>query len=112
MSKSEHIVSNCPMDVTINILSGKWKLSILWNLSNKGIIRFNELQRILPTITQKTLTMQLRELESDGIIFRKIYAEVPPKVEYGLTELGESMKPILSSMCEWGKFYKQTKSTN
>lgn len=108
MSKSEHIDSNCPMDVTINILSGKWKLSILWNLSNKGIIRFNELQRLLPNITQKTLTMQLRELENDGIIFRKIYPEVPPKVEYGLTALGESMKSILRSMCEWGKFYQQT----
>ena len=110
MSKSENIDSQCPMDVTINILSGKWKLSILWNLSTKGIIRFNELQRLLPNITQKTLTMQLRELESDNIIYRKIYAEVPPKVEYGLTDLGESMKPILSSMCEWGKFYKQTTS--
>jgi len=112
MSKSENIDSNCPMDITINILSGKWKLSILWHLANKGVIRFNEFQRILPTITQKTLTMQLRELESDNIIYRKIYAEVPPKVEYGLTDLGESMKPILSSMCEWGKFYKQTTSSN
>ena len=108
MSKSENIDLQCPMDVTINILSGKWKLSILWHLSNKGIIRFNELQRLLPNITQKTLTMQLRELESDNIIYRKIYAEVPPKVEYGLTKLGESVKPILSSMCEWGKFYQKT----
>jgi len=96
----------------LNILSGKWKLSILWHLSNKGIVRFNELQRLLSTVTQKTLTMQLRELESDNIIYRKIYAEVPPKVEYGLTDLGESMRPILSSLCEWGKFYKQTTSNN
>ena len=112
MSKSENLDLKCPMDITINILSGKWKLSILWHLSNKGIIRFNELQKLLSTVTQKTLTMQLRELERDGIIYRKIYAEVPPKVEYGLTDLGESMKPILSSMCDWGKFYKDATSNN
>lgn len=92
------------MEVTINILSGKWKIAILWQLS-KGPIRFNELQRLLNNITQKTLTMQLRELEKDGIIYRKIYAEIPPKVEYGLTERGESMKPILNVMCQWGKEY-------
>lgn len=104
MTKSTNLAESCPMDVTINILSGKWKLAILWHLS-RDVIRFNELQRLLSGITQKTLTMQLRELEKDGVIYRKIYAEVPPRVEYGLTELGESMKPILSSMCEWGKNY-------
>ncbi|WPC43215.1 helix-turn-helix domain-containing protein [Clostridium sp. JS66] len=109
MAKAKEITTQCPMDVTINILSGKWKMSILWHLS-KGVIRFNELQRLLNNITQKTLTLQLRELERDGIIYRKIYAEVPPKVEYGLTELGESMKPILSSMCEWGKNYQKIHS--
>lgn len=106
MAKSKQIIEQCPMDVTINILSGKWKMSILWHLS-KGVIRFNELQRLLNNITQKTLTLQLRELERDGIIYRKIYAEVPPKVEYGLTKLGESMKPILRSMCDWGKNYQK-----
>ncbi|WP_234118754.1 winged helix-turn-helix transcriptional regulator [Clostridium hydrogenum] len=106
MSKSKNLVDTCPMDITINILSGKWKLGILWNLS-KNIIRFNELQRLLPGITQKTLTMQLKELEKYGIIYRKVYAEVPPRVEYGLTEIGESLKPILSHMCEWGKEYKR-----
>lgn len=106
MAKAKEIVTQCPMDVTINILSGKWKMSILWHLS-KGVIRFNELQRLLNNITQKTLTLQLRELERDGIIYRKIYAEVPPKVEYGLTKLGESMKPILRSMCDWGKNYQK-----
>ena len=106
MAKSANIVSSCPMDVTINILSGKWKISILWHLT-KGIVRFNELQRLLTNITQKTLTMQLRELESAGIIYRKVYPQVPPKVEYGLTKVGESIKPILSSMCEWGKEYQK-----
>ena len=105
MAKSKNIVLSCPMDITINILSGKWKLSILWHLT-QGIVRFNELQRLLTNITQKTLTMQLRELETAGIIYRKVYPEVPPKVEYGLTKVGESIKPILSSMCEWGKEYQ------
>ncbi|AKA72425.1 winged helix-turn-helix transcriptional regulator [Clostridium scatologenes] len=106
MAKSKQMIEQCPMDVTINILSGKWKMSILWHLS-RGVIRFNELQRLLNNITQKTLILQLRELERDGIIYRKIYAEVPPKVEYGLTKLGESMKPILKSMCDWGKNYQK-----
>ncbi|MDT8716890.1 helix-turn-helix transcriptional regulator [Clostridium sp. 19966] len=109
MSKSTNMDVACPMDVTINILSGKWKLAILWNLS-KGVIRFNELQRLLEGITQKTLTMQLRELETDGVIYRKVYAEVPPRVEYGLTELGETMRPILNSMCQWGKDYIKGKT--
>lgn len=105
MAKSKTIGLNCPMDITINILSGKWKLSIIWHLT-RGIVRFNELQRLLSNITQKTLTMQLRELERAGIVYRKVYPEVPPKVEYGLTKVGESIKPILSSMCEWGKEYQ------
>jgi DNA-binding HxlR family transcriptional regulator len=106
MAKSKAFETSCPMYITINIFSGKWKIAILWQLS-KGVIRFNELQKLLLNITQKTLTMQLRELEKDGVIYRKIYAEVPPKVEYGLTELGESLKPILILMCEWGKKHKQ-----
>jgi len=108
MAKSKELSLECPMDTAINILSGKWKMSILWHLS-KGVIRFNELQRLLQGITQKTLTLQLRELEGDGIIYRKVYPEVPPKVEYGLTKLGESMRPMLNSMCEWGKFYLKMK---
>lgn len=106
MSKSINIRQDCPMDVTINIFSGKWKIAILWNLS-KGNIRFNELQRLLTNITQKTLTMQLRQLERDGIICREVYPQSPPRVEYGLTKIGESIKPILSSMCEWGKDYQK-----
>jgi DNA-binding HxlR family transcriptional regulator len=111
MAKSRNLIEECPMDVTINILSGKWKISILWHLT-RGVIRFNELQRLLKDITQKTLTLQLRELERDGIIYRKVYPEVPPKVEYGLTKLGESMKPVLNSMCEWGKFYQKSQNIN
>lgn len=106
MSKSINIGSDCPMDVTINIINGKWKIAILWHLS-RGTIRFNELQRLLANVTQKTLTMQLRELERDGIIYREVYPESPPRVEYGLTQIGESIKPILSSLCEWGKEYQK-----
>lgn len=106
MSKSINLEPECPMNLTINILSGKWKLAILWHLS-RGTIRFNELQRILANITQKTLTMQLKELERDGIIYRKVYPESPPRVEYGLTNIGESMLPILNAMCQWGKDYKK-----
>ena len=106
MAKSKLIEASCPMDIVINILSGKWKLSILLHLL-RGAVRFNELQKLLPDITQKTLTMQLRELERDSIIYRKVYPEVPPKVEYGLTEIGESLKPILTSMCKWGADYQK-----
>lgn len=106
MAKSKNLADSCPMDITINILSGKWKLAILWHLC-QNVIRFNELQRLLPNITQKTLTMQLRELEGYGIVYRRVYAEVPPRVEYGLTEIGESLKPMLTHMCEWGKDYKK-----
>lgn len=106
MSKSINLQPECPMNLTINIISGKWKLAILWHLS-RGTIRFNELQRVLVNITQKTLAMQLKELERDGIIYREVYPESPPRVEYGLTNIGESMQPILNAMCQWGKGYKK-----
>lgn len=106
MAKSKNVEPQCPMDTTINILSGKWKMSILWHLT-KGTVRFNELQRFLPNITQKTLTQQLRELEQYRIVKREVYPEVPPKVEYSLTTIGESIIPILSSMCKWGKEYQK-----
>lgn len=106
MAKSKTVSKECPMNLAVNILSGKWRLSILWHLSS-GTIRFNKLQKMLTGITQKTLTLELRELEKDGIIYRKVYPEIPPKVEYGLTEFGESIKPILNLMCEWGKNYQK-----
>lgn len=107
MEKLVDIAKPCPMSTAMNILSGKWKMVILWYLSRRTT-RFNELQRKLPHITQKTLTLQLRELERDGIISRKVYPEVPPKVEYSLTKSGESIKPILKAMCRWGKNYKNS----
>lgn len=107
MSKTLTASEMCPMDLGINILSGKWKLKILWNIQRKNIIRFNELQKLLGSITTKTLTNQLRELEEQKIIKRNVYPEVPPKVEYSLTEVGESIIPVLKMLCEWGKEYQR-----
>ncbi len=104
MAKSQAVDEQCPVEVGLNILSGKWKLKILWHLSS-GTIRFNELQRVLGNITTKTLTQQLRELEEQGIITRKVFPEIPPKVEYSLSELGTTLQPILAQLCSWGKTY-------
>lgn len=104
MAKSQAVDEQCPMEAGLNILSGKWKLKILWHLS-RGTIRFNELQRLLGNITTKTLTQQLRELEEQGVIIRKVFPEIPPKVEYSLSEIGDTLKPILSQLCDWGKKY-------
>jgi DNA-binding HxlR family transcriptional regulator len=84
------------------MIGGKWKGVILWHLLNKTL-RFSQLQRRIPKITQKMLTQQLRELERDHLIHRKVYAEVPPRVEYSLTLKGESLSDILKMMCDWGK---------
>lgn len=91
----------CPAEITINAISGKWKILIIRELWD-NVKRFGELQRSLPVITQKMLTQQLRELETDGIIYRQVYAQIPPKVEYSLTPLGESLKPLLETMHNWG----------
>jgi DNA-binding HxlR family transcriptional regulator len=104
MAKTQAVHDQCPIEVGLNILSGKWKLKILWHLS-KGTIRFNELQRLLGDITTKTLTGQLRELEEQGIVVRKVFPEVPPKVEYSLSDIGITLNPILSQLCDWGKTY-------
>jgi DNA-binding HxlR family transcriptional regulator len=94
----------CTVAVTLEVIGGKWKSLILWHLSFKTL-RFSQLQRRLSTVTQKMLTQQLRELEADGLVHREVFAEVPPRVEYSLTELGQSVVPILEMMCQWGKDY-------
>lgn len=91
----------CGIDVTLAIIGGKWKAAILYQLVQRTM-RFSELQRELTAITQKMLTQQLRELERDGLVHRKIYPQVPPRVEYSLTVKGLSTKPILDLMCAWG----------
>ncbi|ABA20687.1 Predicted transcriptional regulator [Trichormus variabilis ATCC 29413] len=91
----------CEVETTLKVIGGRWKVLIIRELM-LGIKRFGELQRALPGITQKMLTQQLREMEDDGIIHRQVYAQIPPKVEYSLTPLGESLQPILYAMHEWG----------
>lgn len=95
----------CSMELTLDIIGGKWKTLILWHLGVSGTKRFSEVKRSLTGITQKMLTQQLRELEAYGMINRKVYPQVPPKVEYSLTEEGLSLMPILDTMCKWGKDY-------
>ncbi len=94
--------STCPVELLLNIIGGKWKGVILFHLLNKTL-RFNELKRLLPNITQRMLTHQLRELEADGLVFRQVYAQVPPRVEYSLTAKGQSLGPIILSMEQWGR---------
>ena len=94
---------NCPAERAIYFLGGKWKIRILFTLFNNKKIRFNELKKVLKTITQQMLSKQLRELETDGIVNRKVYQVVPPKVEYSLTEFGLSVIPILKSFSDWNR---------
>lgn len=94
---------SCPIEHTVNLIGHKWKVLILRNLFNNGTQRFIELSKGINGISQKMLTQQLRQLEADGILHRNVYPEVPPKVEYSLTELGTSLKPILDSMNLWGQ---------
>lgn len=95
----------CPVATTVELIGNKWKLLIIRNLLT-GPWRFNELRKDLTGISQKVLTDNLRSLESDGIITRTAYPEVPPRVEYALSELGETLRPILDSMAAWGETYK------
>jgi DNA-binding HxlR family transcriptional regulator len=92
----------CGVALTLEVIGGKWKGIILWHLLHKTL-RFSQLQRRISKITQKMLTQQLRELERDGMVYRQIFAEVPPRVEYSLTPKGESLRELLSFMCEWGQ---------
>lgn len=101
-----HLPQRCPVEVTLHVIGGKWKPLILYYLFQETR-RFNELRRMLPTVTQQMLTLQLRELERDGVVHRKVYAEVPPRVEYSLTERGRSLEPILLAMLDWGEAYQR-----
>ncbi|WP_113927129.1 winged helix-turn-helix transcriptional regulator [Bacillus sp. P14.5] len=92
----------CSIEYTLNKVGGKWKLVILWHLAFDGMHRYNEMRRLLPGITHKMLSQQLKELEQEGLINRKQYNEVPPKVEYSISEKGETLKPLLEEMHKWG----------
>ncbi|WP_372492662.1 winged helix-turn-helix transcriptional regulator [Priestia megaterium] len=95
----------CPVETTLDVIGGKWKGIILYHLID-GKKRFNEFRKLYPAITQRMLTLQLRELEKDGIVHREIYKEIPPKVEYSLTEFGRSLEPIILLMKDWGEKHK------
>ena len=92
----------CGIDVTLGVVGGKWKASILWHLAQQTM-RFSDLQRQFSDTTRKMLTQQLRELETDGLVHREVYPQVPPKVEYSLTPKGMSIYPILQQMCSWAR---------
>lgn len=98
---------HCPMELTLELIGGKWKSLILWHLG-ENVLRFSELKKALPKITQKMLTQQLRELEQDGLVRRFVYTQVPPKVEYSLTDTGKTILPILAAMYQWGLDYAAT----
>ena len=105
MKKKEEL-PDCPVATTVSLIGSKWKLLILRNLLARPW-RFNELQKSLEGISQKVLTDSLRSMEADGIVTRTVFAEVPPRVEYSLSELGESLRPIIKSMEVWGTDYKK-----
>ncbi|OXM13547.1 winged helix-turn-helix transcriptional regulator [Paenibacillus herberti] len=105
-------ITECPVEVAVKLIGGKWKIVILNQLAYHGPKRFNELRRTFPDITQRMLTLQLRELEVDGLINRKIYHEIPPKVEYSLSELGSSILPVLIKLQDWGLYYMEQKKEN
>ena len=95
----------CPVETTLTLISSKWKVLIVRDLL-VGTKRFGELQRSVGNVSQKVLTAQLREMEEDGLVDRKVYPEVPPRVEYSLTELGRSLEPVLSALWNWGETYQ------
>ncbi|WHY24500.1 winged helix-turn-helix transcriptional regulator [Bacillus velezensis] len=104
MSRKNNIYPNkegCPVEFTLDIIGGKWKGILFYHMID-GKKRFNEFRKICPSITQRMLTLQLRELEADGIVHREVYHQVPPKVEYSLTEFGRTLEPIVLQMKEWG----------
>lgn len=95
---------HCPVEAALDVIGGKWKPLILWALGD-NVMRFSELQKGLPGVNAKMLTKQLREMEEDRIITRKVFAEVPPRVEYAITDFGKTLIPILQALCTWGAEY-------
>jgi DNA-binding HxlR family transcriptional regulator len=99
---------HCAMDITMSFIGGKWKTVVLWYL-RKDKKRFGELKKLIPNITEKMLSLQLKDLENDGIVGRKMYAEIPPRVEYFLTDFGKSLIPMLEEIARWGRNLAETK---
>lgn len=94
---------NCPVKATLEVIGGKYKVMIIYHLLIQGTLRFSEIQKLIPEATPRMLTARLRELEEDGIVHREVYPEVPPKTEYSLTELGQSLTLVMDALREWGK---------
>lgn len=92
----------CPVETSMEVLGGKWKPRILWKLTRDGTLRYAQIKRDLGHITPKMLTQQLRELERDGLVVRKVYSEVPPRVEYSLSDFGKTLRPVLHALADWG----------
>ena len=107
-AKAQTELPACPVETTLTLIGDKWKVLILRDLM-PGTKRFGELKKSVGNVSQKVLTAQLRAMEESGLVNRKVYVEVPPRVEYSLTELGKSLKPILDAMYAWGKAYKDEK---
>lgn len=111
MSKIPHqhydCALGCPVELSLSIIGGKWKGTILYHLFLKPQMRFNEIRRLLPDISQRTLTAQLRALEKDRLIERTIYPEIPPRVEYRLSTYGKSLEPIIYALKDWGEKHRQ-----
>ena len=93
---------HCPVEATLDVIGGKWKALILFHLRD-AVLRFGQLRRIIPDVSERMLAQQLRELERQGIVHREVYREVPPKVEYWLTDYGKTLRPLTELMCRWGK---------
>lgn len=106
----ENETKQTPFEYTLGIIGGKWKMRILYQLAHCNLLRFNELKRNIPNITYKMLSAQLKELENDGIVIRKEYPQIPPKVEYYLSERGTSLMPVLNSLCDWGNMQKKQRN--
>ncbi|OUR95842.1 HxlR family transcriptional regulator [Halobacteriovorax marinus] len=98
-------LNDCPITVALSVIGGKWKVIVLYILRD-GTLRFGEIRKKIPKITQKMLTQQLRELERDGLVSREVFPEVPPRVEYSVTKLAEDLSPILDQLCSWGSKLK------
>lgn len=103
--KTQEEYLHCPFHLAMSVLEGKWKFAILYVLSTQGTLRFKELERAIPEISTRMLTKDLKHLEEKGVVHRKAYATVPPKVEYSLTDIGHSIAPVISSITKWGEAY-------
>ena len=102
----EEKLFNCPAEASLSVVGGKYKSIILYHMMTDRTLRFNEIQKLIPQATIKMLSQQLKDLEAEGIIHKEIYPVVPPKTEYSITEFGETLRPIIMAMCDWGRTYK------